>query len=344
MDPFFSPPLPQPPASLFARGAIIDGLLGLAERSVPLALFGAGGIGKSAIALTLLHHNRIAARFTGRRHFIRCDDLVNSLEGFVGRLSDAIGAHHLTDMAQLRSHLALSPPRILVFDGVDSVLDPLVPGAAEIAVAIEEFGRCQNVCVLTTSRMDAEIPGFRRIEIPTLTEAGARDTFYSRCHLRRSSGIDKLLAELDFHPLSVDLLASAVDENSWDEPTLLRAWGDGKTSILKAPGRQSLEDNIESIIRTPTIQALGPIAREILDAIAVYPCGVKETRMEGMLPRMAGVREATDVLCKFSLVYRQDGFVKMLSPFRCYFSESSQKLVYLPEGDTTHNSAGEGSG
>ena len=37
---------------------------------------------------------------------------------------------------------------------------------------------------------------------------------------------------------------------------------------------------------------------------------------------IAGIGEATDELCKFSLIYRQDGFVEMFSPFRIYFLES----------------------
>ena len=338
---FPSLPLPQAPANLFARDAVINELSGLVERFASFTLLGAGGIGKSAVALTLLHHDRISARFGKCRHFIRCDDLVSSLDGFIGRLSDAIGARYTTDMSQLRSHLTLSPPRILVLDGVESILDPLAPGAVGIATAIEEFGRCQNVCVLATSRMHVEIPGFRCVEIPTLPENGAQDTFYGRCHLTRSSRVDKLLAELDFHPLSVGLLAAAVRENSWDEPTLLKAWGEEKTGILTAPNCQSLESNIKSILHTPTIQELGPIVREMLDAIAVYPRGVKECRLESMFPGTVRVSEAVNVLCKFSLVYRQDGFVKMLSPFRFYFSESPQSLVYLPGGDATHSLAEE---
>jgi len=181
--------LPQAPANLFGRDAIVDDLLSFVEQSASLTLFGAGGNGKTAIALTLLHHVRTAARFGKHRHFMRCDDLVDSLDGFLGRLSHTIGVHP-KDTAQLMSHLALSPPRILVLDGVDSILDPLAPGAAEIATAIEEFGRCKNICLLATSRTDIKIPDFRHIEVPTLPADGARDTFYGCCHLRRSAAVD----------------------------------------------------------------------------------------------------------------------------------------------------------
>jgi len=33
------------------------------------------------------------------------------------------------------------------------------------------------------------------------------------------------------------------------------------------------------------------------------------------------MEDAVDALCKFSIMYRQDGFVKMHSPFRLYFQD-----------------------
>ena len=335
LDFFPSQSLPPAPASLFARDAVIDDLLGLMERFTSIVLFGAGGIGKSATALTLLHHDQVTARFGEHRYFMRCDNLANSLDSFLGRLSEITGPLRTTDMTQIRSRLTLSP-HILVLDGVDHILDPLAPGAAEIAAAIEEFSRCQNVCLVTTSKMDVGIPDFRHIEVPMLPEDGARHMFHSRCHLIRSPGVDKLLGELDFHPLSVDLLATAVRENGWDEPTLLNAWDGGNTSILKVPGRQSLEDNIESILLAPSLRKLGSTARKTLEGIALFPRGVRESSLESMFPRIAGVREAADVLCKFSLVYRRDGLVKTLSPFRLYFLESIQSLADIP-GRDPHN-------
>ena len=326
------------PTEIFGRDAIIEDLLGFAERFASVTLFGAGGVGKSAIARTLLHHDRIAARFGKYRHFIPCD-LMGSLGNFLGGLADAFGAHHPMDMTQLRSHLAISPPCTLVLDGVDSLLDPLTPGSTEITAAIEEFGRCQNVFLLTTSRMDVRIPDFRRIEVPTLHIDGARSTFCSRCHLGRSVAVDKLLTELDFHPLSIDLLACATSENGWDEPRLLKAWNDNKTSILHVSGPRSLEDNIKSILLTPTIRKLGRAAQDTLEAIALYSDGVQEIKLERTFPKIPAIGKAVNALCKFSLTYRQDGFVKMLSPFRLYFLELNRPKIYHHGGDATRKSS-----
>ena len=334
IHPSQSPPLPQPPTNFFGCDMIIEDLLSPVERSASIVLLGAGGIGKTDIALTLLHHTRIMARFGSHRHFVGCDGLANSLVDFLRRLSETIGAPHLTDMGQLLSHLSHSPPCILVLDGIESILDPLTSGAAEISTVIEGLGRCQNACVLATSRLGVRIPGFRRVKVPALSADGAQDIFYSCCLLERSVAVDNLLAELDFHPLSINLLASVVHENDWDEQTLLEAWGNGRTNILKATGRQSLEDSIRLTLGTPTIQALGTTALETLEAIAKLPSGVKESKLESMFTGIAGVGEATDELCKFSLTYRQDGFVKMLSPFRFYFLESGQTLVTRSESDT----------
>ena len=323
-----SPPLPRAPVNFFGRGVIVEDLLNFVERSQSIILLGAGGIGKTAIALTLLHHPRISAIFGHHRHFMRCHDLRGSLDEFVGSLSEAIGASDLKDMAQLLAHLSLSPPRILVLDGVEHILDPLAPGAAEVTSAIEGFDRCQNLRLLVTSKMDVRITDFRRIKVQTLSANGARDVFRSRCRLGRSAEVDNLLEELDFHPLSINLLASAVRENGWDEATLLEAWNGEKVNILKVHGSQSLEDNIKSTLATPTIQAHGVTALETLGALAGRPSGARERELESTFAGIAGIGDATDALCKFFLVYRQDGFFKMLSPFRLYF------LASHPESDT----------
>ena len=297
----------------------MNDILDLTDQVASTALFGSIGVGKSSVALTLLHHNRTIVKFGRNRHFLRCDDLTNSLDVFLERLSGAIGISRTTDIEQFRSHLESSPPLILLLDGVDSILDPLAPEAEDIFATIEEFGCHQNVCLLTTSRMYPEISGFHRVEVPTLSGGDARDAFYGLCRLDRSPTIDGLIAKLDFHPLSIDLLASFVRENDWDESALLKAWDGGRTGALVTHYRQLLRDSLEPSFRSPTIQNLGTAAREALKAIAAFPRGVEESKLESDIPGIIGIRVVVDVLCKFSLLYRQDGFVKMLSPFRFYF-------------------------
>ena len=53
---------PPPPRACFGREELIQSIVGLAENLDPIALTGAGGIGKTSIALTVLHHDRIKER------------------------------------------------------------------------------------------------------------------------------------------------------------------------------------------------------------------------------------------------------------------------------------------
>ena len=320
-----APALPQTPTNCFSREEIVSEILDLTDQVASTALYGSIGVGKSSVALAVLHHDRTKTTFGKNRHFMGCDDFTNSFGGFLERLSDAIGANRTTDIEQLRSHIESSPPRLLVLDGVDSILDPPAPEAKEISATIEELGSNEHICLVTTSRMYPDIHGVHRIEVPTLPEDGAREAFYSQCNLSRSPAVDDLIAGLDFHPLSIDLLARSVRENNWDVTTLLQTWDGDHTWT------NYLKDTLKPSLRCPTIQKLGTSAQDTLNAIAAFPLGIKEGKLRRILSHITEVEVAVDVLCRFSLIYRQDGFVKMLSPFRIYFLDSMVTLAQHEE-------------
>ena len=269
------------------------------------------------MAHAILDHDRTEAKFGENRHFIRCDDLPNSLESFIKRLADAIH----TSTVELESRLQTSPPLILFLDGVDSVLNSMNPEVKEIHARIEEFGGYEHVCLVTTSRIYPDIHGFHRVEVPTPPEDGARDIFYTLCNLDRSLAMDTLIAKLDFHPFSIELVARCIRENSWDEEMLLKAWGD-RNSVLRAIYYQSLKAAIEPVFCSPRIKELGATPRDVLGAIASFQSGMKEHHLEGIFRGTGRIREVVDVLCKFSLVYRRDGVLRMISPLQFYFLES----------------------
>ena len=322
-----TPALPRAPTKRLPREKIVNEVLDLTDQVASTALFGPIGVGKSFVARTLLHHERTQAKFGANRHLMRCDDLTSSLDDFLERLSDVVNTDRAASTTQLQSHLESSPPFILLLDGVDLILDPLAPEAGEISAAIEELGSYPQVCLVTTSRMNPEIRGFHRLEVPIPSADDARDAFYDLCDLARSPVVDDLIARLDFHPLSIDLLARSVRENEWDEPTLLRVLDDDQTSALKKNYREGLKDAIELSFRCPTIQNLGTTARSALEAIAAFPRGVDECRLKNVFPHITGIAVAVDVLCRFFLIYREDGFVKTYSPFRLYILESALTLT-----------------
>jgi hypothetical protein len=300
-------------ANRSSQEGTVDEVLDLTDRTASVALFGSIGIGKTFVSRTVLDHDRTKAKFGQHRYSMSCDP-ANSLEGFLTRLAGAIN----TDVKQLRRCLRSPPSLILLLDDADHILNPLTPGFQEISETIEEFGCYEHVCLITVSRSCPDIHGFHLVEIPTPSKDCARNMFYNLCSLERSPAVDNLIVGLGFHPLSIELLASFVRENNWDEPTLVEAWDSDRLHMARTSYHLRLKGVVEPILRSPTMKGLGAASLDVLREIAASRSGVEGHELERRVSRAGQV---VDVLRKLSLVHCQDGVVKMYFPIRCYFLE-----------------------
>ena len=147
----------------------------LAEKFIPIALIDAGGIGKTSIALAVLHRDRIKQRFGHHRRFVPCDQLSASSAHLLRRISNVIGATE--DLTSLRTFLS-SKEILIILDNAESILDPQGSGAQKIYTVVEELCRFNNISICITSRISTTPPGCKRFDVPTLSMDAARDTFY----------------------------------------------------------------------------------------------------------------------------------------------------------------------
>ena len=185
---------------------------------------------------------------------------------------------------------------------------------------MEELSRFETICLCITSRISNVPRHCERPTISTLSMESACDIFYSICNNGGQSNIvNDLVSRLDFHALSITLLATVAWHNMWDYNRLAREWDAHRTQALRTDYNESLAATIELSLASPTFHKLGPDARDLLGVIAFFPQGVDENNLDWLFPTIFDRANTFDKFCTLSLTYRNSGFITMLAPLRGYF-------------------------
>ncbi|KAH7919784.1 hypothetical protein BV22DRAFT_1133576 [Leucogyrophana mollusca] len=334
-------PPPPGPSMFFGRDDLVrDAVECLNTQHV--VLVGPGGIGKSSIAKAILNEDTVVARFEDRRFFVRFDDINASQVthgAFIGRIARALGLRSSL-LSSVKTSLATSEA-FLVLDNAETFQDAASDAdSSRIAETIDELGSLPSVTIMLTTRNRRVSMNLRyaTIDVPALEASAARQVFTEIYPVDGSQAIvDRLLSALDFHALSINLLAHVARENQWTVEELMRSWGEQQTHLLRTGGGKlrSLAATIELSLTSSSMTQLGNDARRVMQVVAFLPQGMNENALEEFFPDIPNIRSVVDTLCRLSLMYRKLGAYTMLSPIRMHISGTHQGSD-IPSVDLTH--------
>ncbi|KZS91614.1 hypothetical protein SISNIDRAFT_162053 [Sistotremastrum niveocremeum HHB9708] len=323
--------LPPPPHIFFGRLSFVESAveqLTDSEQS-SIAILGMGGIGKTTVAIAILHHPDIVQRFGGNRFFVSCDKITNR-EMLLSKIQKTLELTAPTrTIAELsEAFSSVRGPKLLVLDNFESPWEPNAT-RVEIESFLARLVSMTHVSVIVTMR-GAERPlgvKWHRPFLPplqSLDSDAARRTFVAISDVPwDDEDLSTLLDVLDNVPLAVALMANLAQQYSCAE--LLRIWKAEKTSMLNRgfySRLSSLDVSIQVSLNSERLSA-HPNASLILKILSCLPDGVSASELNKMARDRKGIFAAITALRQVAIIYEETltTRLRLLSPIREYLQE-----------------------
>ncbi|KAJ7041797.1 hypothetical protein C8F04DRAFT_1230249 [Mycena alexandri] len=316
--------LPAEPKIFHGRESELADILELFSQGTPrIAILGAGGMGKTSLAVAVLHHSKVSMKFHPNRFFVACDTATSKVE-----LANQIGAHlglkPGNDLTQaVIKHLSSASSSLLILDNFETLWEP-----AEARKEIEEFlallADITSLALMITMR-GAERPSkvqWTRPFLPPLqrlAQDAAQKMFIDIADDRHSmEEVDQVLGLTDNMPLSINLLAHLVDAEGCIE--ILSRWEIEKTSLISEghDRRSNLELSISLSLASPRITSM-PRCRDLLGLLSILPEGLSDVELMQSNFQINNILGCKATLLRTALAYTDDhNRLKALVPIREY--------------------------
>lgn len=320
--------LPAAPEVFHGRDEATEQSVSLLLDNDPARVFicGSGGIGKTSLALTVVHHPDVAKRFREHRYWVPCEQAPTpaAFVQIVARSLDVTIASGSKDpfkdlIATMQGGEVVA--RLLILDNFETTWD--TPHQAEVRPLLLNLVNLKGISIIITTR-NADPTTYGLVwSKPPLRPLGQLSLEAARAayihHLPDASpdeDLDRLLSALDCYPLAITLMAGqgALGETP---SSLLKRWEEEKSMLLSEgfDKHSNLDISIEFSIKSRPMRE-NPGALQVLSILALLPAG---TTVE-MLPQIPNVRRHISTLLRVSLAYRhaESGVIGTLSPIAAY--------------------------
>jgi len=300
----------------------------IAQDSASLAILGSGGMGKTSVALALLYHDDIVARYGPQRLFLSCEALVDA-DAIVVSLAKLLHIPASTDLlAAVMTHLSANPRTVLVLDNLETVwLSGRAPSEA-VDQLLGQFVQVISLSLVITCR-GTELPqtvqwtNEATAVLQSFSLEAALQTFQDKAARQltdeETEVASQLLNAVDRMPLAVSLLGQLARRGNSVSELLLR-WNRERTSLLRTHGAGRINNVEVSIQLSIKMLLAADDTREslhLLSLCSMLPDGIRQSVFEQLRPHFKYIDRARDTLLVYALISLEpDRTLRTLSPVR----------------------------
>ncbi|KAG6834923.1 hypothetical protein H0H93_006343 [Arthromyces matolae] len=346
----FLPVLPPPPEIMIGRDIertqVINTLLD--DDSPPhIAILGAGGMGKTTLALSVLHDRAVASRYPSR-FFVSCEGTL-SVSSLVVEIANALRIPFANRDEYLLDTVLSSFPEhaLLCLDNLETIW-----GNESMRLELEGLLSAlqTRVGILITmrgtqrpSRVTWSKPYFPPLH--SLSDSSSKDIFEISCG-PVDNFVEKLLKAVDGIPLAISLIGALLKEGHETSKSLWGRWTKAQSGVLEMGGDDrlsSLETSIFLSVYGPQMQA-DPRTIDILAMLSMLPDGVSSDadvldQFASSLPEGYKFHKTLLTLQRVSLVHLTvvgaSSRLRMLHPVRAFCKERLEFPVELRDSITS---------
>ncbi|KAG8931309.1 hypothetical protein FRC02_002905 [Tulasnella sp. 418] len=323
------PPDPQ----IFGRQEYIEKAVKLlgSTTGAKIAILGPGGMGKTSVALKVIHDALVVELFGDNRCWIPCEQ-ATSVPLFIELVAKSLNLPSSSSNDRLADIIAFLKSSkllyILLFDNFETPWD-IEGQQSNVADVLTAIASIPTVSFIITMRGNQHPSSHTvnwtepRLRSLTQLDLDAAEEAFLRISpdARGDPELRTLLQKLDCMPLAITLMAK-LSEAGETVSDLLEQWKSERTRLLDQPGgdrRNSIEVSIKLSLDSRSVKG-NPDAIRLLSVLAMLPAGASLVRLPDMCPSIAGWRAALRVLRGAALLYdsADKSRIQMLSPIQSY--------------------------
>ncbi|KAG6917239.1 hypothetical protein DXG01_003271 [Tephrocybe rancida] len=348
----YKPVLPPPAQLMIGRdeekSRVIHTLL---HTTMPahIAILGGGGMGKTTLALSVLHEHVVLEKFPSR-YFISCEGLPSVLS-LVGEIANALRILLVNRDAHLIDTIISSFPErsILCLDNLETIWDD-----ETMRLELEEllsYLQLQDLSIIITMRgtqRPSRVSWAKPLLPPlqSLTYDSSKHIFELTCG-PVDKFVEKLLKTVNGIPLAISLICALLQEGSESSKSLWCQWERTQSGVLENGGKDrlsNLDTSIHLSVHGPRMQE-DPKTIDILAMLSILPDGFPDDErateeLENHLPKGYNLQKALRTMQRVALVqFNTEGEsrrLRMLDPVRAFCKQKLETPDVIRDGITSY--------